>query len=174
MTAMAELRRFVRLYHDEPALHQLTDAQLGAWVRLVLIADAVWPHRPPFPRTSRTSLQLVRLGLVTRLPHGCYALPSLDRDRERESARGRHAAAVRWQSAGNARAMPTDRQTDRQTDSEAADAGGDAPAPTATPSMTAADRARAVLENRDVLEDPTSSDPARRAAAATLRRLGAE
>jgi hypothetical protein len=91
--------RFVGIYSD--------DQHLATWLRLLLLADAVWPASCPIPRSVRkASLQaLVRAGLVDVLPGDHFRIHGLTPERQKRSDWGRNAAALRWQSDRNATAM---------------------------------------------------------------------
>lgn len=99
---------YSRLYHrfaaEFPAIYA-DDAALAAWVRLLVLADASWPLRPPLPRSVRRRPlgALVGAGLVL-IDGDAYTVLGLDAERTRRRNAARNAAAMRWQSAGNATA----------------------------------------------------------------------
>jgi len=101
---------YSRLYHrfgrEFPDVYA-DDRALAAWVRLLLVADASWPMRPPLPRSVRVKPLncLVEAGLVI-LEGDAYTVRGLDAERTRRSDAGRVGAAKRWQSERNANAMP--------------------------------------------------------------------
>lgn len=105
---------YSRLYHklarEYPTIYA-DDAAFAAFGRLLMVADAAWPMRPPLPRAVRPRAlrMLVEAGLV--IPDGvAYTIRGLDAERARRRDAGRTGAAVRWDSEriadGNANAMP--------------------------------------------------------------------
>lgn len=97
---------YARLYHkfayEFPAIYG-NDRLLAAWVRLLMVADASWPMRPPIPRSVpvRAWNTLVDCGLV--LPDGdTYTIRGLDAERTRRRDAGRTGAAKRWENERNA------------------------------------------------------------------------
>lgn len=102
---------YSRLYHrfkrEFPDVYA-DDHALATWVRLLMLADASWPLVPPVPRSVRAKplASLVAAGLVS-VADDCYTVLGLDAERTRRSDAGRTGAAVRWQSDGNANAMPS-------------------------------------------------------------------
>lgn len=105
--------RFRDIYHD--------DRRLGAWLRLLLIADAVWPASAPLPASiAKSSLKaLIDAGVIDLLPGHMYRIHGLDAERERRSASGRNAAAMRWQSDRNATASTQDMRPQSARSAEA-------------------------------------------------------
>jgi hypothetical protein len=101
---------YSRLYHkfsrEFPDIWS-DDHALSTWIRLLMVADASWPTRPPLPRSARSKPLncLVVAGLVI-LDGEVYTVRGLDAERTRRSNAGRIGAAVRWQSERNASAMP--------------------------------------------------------------------
>jgi hypothetical protein len=99
---------YARLYHrfraEFPSVYG-DDAQLAAWVRLLMLADASWPTRPPLPRSVRPRplRALVDAGLVI-LDDDAYTVLGLDAERTRRRNAGRTGAAVRWERERNANA----------------------------------------------------------------------
>jgi hypothetical protein len=76
------------------------DALLGAWVRLLIVADAVYPAAPPVPRAISDSAlaTLTEAGRIQRLPGDFYRVPAVNEERRAGSERGRIgglASAVR-------------------------------------------------------------------------------
>lgn len=102
---------YSRLYHrfarEFPAIYA-DDRCLATWVRLLLLADASWPMRPPLPRSVRAKplAVLVTAGLVV-LDGDTYAVLGLDAERTRRGDAARVGAAKRWHSDGNANASAT-------------------------------------------------------------------
>lgn len=102
---------YSRLYHkfsrEFPTVYA-DDAALASWVRLLLVADASWPMRPPVPRSvkARPLAVLVKLGLVI-LDGDNYTVLGLDAERTRRRESARIGAAQRWQNDRNANADAT-------------------------------------------------------------------
>ena len=103
---------YVRVYYriiDDPKFVGIygDDRHLSTWLRLLLMADAVWPASVPIPRSvKRVSLSaLVRAGLVEYAGNDHYRIHGLDAERNMRSHSGRNAAAVRWQSERTADPM---------------------------------------------------------------------
>lgn len=101
-------RQFARFYYDDfiaeyPAVYA-DDALLSSWLRLLVIAEKMWPMAPEVPRSVRPrplSL-LIDAGLVAMTGEHCYRIRGLDAERTRRRNAARNAAAQRWQSDGNA------------------------------------------------------------------------
>lgn len=105
---------YSRLYHrfakEYPAIYA-DDRALAWWVRLLVLADAAWPIRPPLPRSIRKPVLAM---LTTPVAGGetrpapvivqgdSYTVLGLDAERIRRSNAGRKGAAVRWESERNA------------------------------------------------------------------------
>lgn len=105
---MSEDRKYVRVYHDDlirdyPEVYD-DDALLSAWLRLLVIADQMWPTAPELPRSikARPLARLTASGLVMVLPRHRYRIRGLDAERTRRADAGRNAAAKRWHDKGNA------------------------------------------------------------------------
>ena len=102
---------YSRLYHrfsrEFPEIYA-DDHALASWVRLLLVADASWPMRPPLPRSVRARALgcLVGAGLVI-LDGDAYTIRGLDAERTRRRDAARTGAAKRWQSERNANASAT-------------------------------------------------------------------
>jgi hypothetical protein len=95
--------RYVRVYHelmDDPRFAEVygDDAALALWLRLLLLADAIWPQSPHLPAGYRRRALdlLVRAGLVELVPGRRYRIHGLDRERQARSEQARHAVNVRW------------------------------------------------------------------------------
>ena len=105
---MSDDRKYVRVYHDDlirdyPAVYD-DDMLLASWLRLLVVADAMWPTPPELPRSikARPLASLVEIGLVVSLPGHRYRIRGLDAERSRRQDAARNAAASRWHSKGNA------------------------------------------------------------------------
>jgi hypothetical protein len=103
--------QYVRVYYsilDDPrfATVYADDANLAAWLRLLMAADAMYPAPTPLPRwvKPRPMTALVEAGLVELLPGDLYRVHGLATERERRSQPGRIGAAARW--SANANALP--------------------------------------------------------------------
>jgi len=110
-------RPFVRVYHDDlqrdyPAVWD-DDHQLATWLRLLVVADKLWPAPAELPRREKPSsiARLVASKILEILPRHRFRLKGLDAERQRRYDRAAGAAAVRWDSPSNAdasaNAMPT-------------------------------------------------------------------
>lgn len=104
-------RPYARVYHeivDDPKFERVygNDKALAAWLRMLLIADAMYPTSAPMPPRNPTVRLLIDCGLVVEKPGNRYAIKGLEAERERRSAIGRNAAAVRYQSERTASAVP--------------------------------------------------------------------
>jgi hypothetical protein len=120
-------RPYSRVYHgivDDPAFAGVYDDNdaLAEWLRMLLIADAMYPTSAPMPRRNRAVTLLIACGLVLERPGNRYTIRGLEAERERRSASARNAAAVRWHSKGNAEAMPKRDETSTDKTSNGADA----------------------------------------------------
>jgi hypothetical protein len=108
---------YSRLYHrfqsEFPTIYA-DDHALASWVRLLLVADASWPMRPPVPRSVKAKplAALVDCGLVV-LEGDAYTVRGLDAERSRRRDAARVGAAQRWHSDRNATALPRRDETRR-------------------------------------------------------------
>lgn len=98
------------------------DRLFATWVRMLMTADAFWPNSAPINVASRAVRTLIDRGLVIPLRGNRYTIKGLAAERERRSASARNAAAVRWQSDGNAHAMPRREEKRREEGIENASA----------------------------------------------------
>lgn len=115
---------YSRLYHrlaDEFPDIWGDDRALATWVRLLRIADASWPMKPPLPRSVRPAplRTLVQAELVV-VVGDCYTVRGLDAERSRRKDAAAHAAALRWHSNGTADAMPRTAREEKSTSTPAA------------------------------------------------------
>jgi hypothetical protein len=100
-------RKYARVYHeivDDPKFRRVYDDNdaLATWLRMLLVADAMYPASAPMPSDSPSVVVLLRAGLVQKRPGNRYIVTGLEREREMRSQYGRNAAAVRWHSGSNA------------------------------------------------------------------------
>jgi hypothetical protein len=109
-------RRYVRVYDDDlrrdyPEVWT-DDRAIATWLRLLSVADKMWPTIPEIPRYIKPGplAILVGCGLVEALPAHCYRIRGHDAERNARSNAARNAAAERWHSErnadGNADVMP--------------------------------------------------------------------
>lgn len=105
-------RRYARFYYaefirDYPSAY-LDDAAFATWMRLLVIAEQMWPLTMELPRSvkPRPLRVLVEAGLIAT-DGTFFALKGFDAERTRRRDSGRKGAAVRWDSDGNANAMPS-------------------------------------------------------------------
>lgn len=79
---IAEDPRFASIYPDE--------RHLGTWLRLLMLADAMYPTAAPVPATARavSVAALVDCGLIQLIPGGLYRVHGLAAERERRSRTG--------------------------------------------------------------------------------------
>lgn len=105
-------RRYARFYYPEfikdyPTVYG-DDSAFAAWMRLLVIAEQMWPLAMELPRSvkPRALRVLVDSGLVAT-DGTFFALKGLDAERTRRRESGRKGAAVRWDSEGNANALPS-------------------------------------------------------------------
>ena len=106
--------RYVKVYQsivEDPQFERVfkDDRALASWLRLLLMADALHPVSAPMPTRTKAVQLLIDCGLVIEKPGNRYTIRGLTAERDRQSARGRNAAAVRWHSGRNAEAMPPNR-----------------------------------------------------------------
>ena len=120
-------RTYARVYHevvDDPKFARVygNDAALATWLRMLLIADAMWPASAPMPRKTSAVRLLIEVGLIAERAGNRYVVTGLQAERERRSAVGRNAADVRWQNERNANAMPSKAEQNRTEHSNGANA----------------------------------------------------
>jgi hypothetical protein len=113
---------YSRLYHrfaQEFPDVWADDRVFGAWTKLLILADASWPMRPPLPRSVRPAVvsRLSEAGLL-EVDGDTYTLRGLDAERARRRDAARTGAAKRWQSDSNANALPSTRLDETSTSKE--------------------------------------------------------
>lgn len=130
-------RPYVRVYYndlirDYPEVWG-DDAQLATWLRLLCTADPMWPTPPELPRSAKARIldKLVTSTLLSLLPSHRFRVKGLDGERGRRSDAARNAAALRWQSAGNAdgnaETMPKPKPSRAEAKTSRADQSADEP-----------------------------------------------
>ena len=89
-------RKYVRVYYsiiDDERFERVYPEPLvlGTWLRLLLLADAMWPAPAPLPfGISRRALdRLVNVGIVELGPAQHYRIHGMSAERERRSEAGR-------------------------------------------------------------------------------------
>jgi len=97
-----ETRPYARVYYvdlerDHPEVYRDNDL-LSTWLRLLCVAEAMWPAVPEVPRSAKATLvrELVRLGLVILIAPYSFQVKGLDAERNARSNAARNAAASRW------------------------------------------------------------------------------
>ena len=90
---------YVDLERDYPEVYRDNDL-LSTWLRLLCVAEAMWPAVPEVPRSAKATLvrELVRLGLIALIVPYSYSVKGLDAERTARSNAARNAAASRWAS----------------------------------------------------------------------------
>lgn len=114
-------RHYVRVYDDDfrrdyKALWD-DDACLATWLRLLSVAEKMWPTMPELPRSARDEplAALVGAGLII-LDGDCYRIKGLDAERNARRNAGRIAADVRWGNADSiAKDMPKTTRDENET-----------------------------------------------------------
>lgn len=120
MTARSD-RHYVRVYHDDlmrdyPGAWS-DDTALATWLRLLVIADKMWPALAELPRSVRPRAlrALVAAGLVELVGAHGYRIRGLDAERSQRRDAARNAAASRWHGAES---MPNTESEPSHTDTE--------------------------------------------------------
>lgn len=117
---MKPVRNFARVYYDDlmreyPAVYA-DDALLATWLRLLILAEKMWPAVPEVPRSTRPRAfhALVDSGLVIEVPPHSFRIKGLDAERTRRQDAARNAARNRWSNAdAPADALPRRDETRR-------------------------------------------------------------
>lgn len=107
---MSDDRKYVRVYYsilDDPKFEVVyrDDAQLALWLRLLLVADAMYPAPAPIPRSAKVTVlaKLAKVGLIEVLENGDrFRIHGLASERGIRSQYGRIGAASRWNGSRNA------------------------------------------------------------------------
>lgn len=105
-------RKYVRVFYDlprdYPAIYA-NDAALAAWLRLLMLAEAIWPVRGTLPRGIKPAglRALTAVGLVELLPGHQFLIKGQDCERNARRTAASNAAAQRWHREGNAETMPS-------------------------------------------------------------------
>jgi hypothetical protein len=158
---------YVKVYQsivDDPMFRKVydDDAALATWLRMLLIADAMYPASAPMPKPTPAIELLLKVRLIRKCHGNRYTVRGLEAERERRSGNARNAAAVRWHSVGNAHAMPNKAEQNKAEQSIGANA------PLTGSFMGFRQPARASLETVKAIEEaewqPCSQCGIRRAA----------
>ena len=104
-------RQYARVYYvdlerDYPEVYRDNDL-LSTFVRLLSVAEAMWPARGEVPRSAKSTLvrELTAKTLVILIPPFSFTIKGLDAERTARSNAARNAAASRWAKPS---AMPTE------------------------------------------------------------------
>lgn len=116
--SIADDSRFERVYGDDRAL--------GTWLRMLLVADAMYPTSAPMPKRTKAVELLIEAGLIVEQPGGRYIVHGLASEREKRTQSARNAAAVRWQSGSNASKAEQNR-AEQSIDADASKPNGASP-----------------------------------------------
>lgn len=109
---MSHVRKYLRFYYPEfqrdyPDIYA-DDATFAAWMRLLVLSEQTWPANPELPRSVRPkALAILRDRGLVIVTGTAYQLKGFVAERTARSSAAAYAAAVRWQSGGNADAMPS-------------------------------------------------------------------
>lgn len=102
---------YSRLYHkikDEYPHVYDDDRSWAAYTRLLMLADASWPLRPPVPAsTNRKALAVLAGAGLVIIDRDSYTIRGLEKLRTEKRDAARNAAVQRWHSASNADASDT-------------------------------------------------------------------
>lgn len=120
-------RPYSRVYWDlvdDPMFERVfqNDKALATWLRMLLIADAMYPASAPMTHRNPTVRLLIDSGLVIEKPGNRYTIRGLNAERERRSAVGRNAVEQRWKYARNAPDVPRRDETSKDEKSSSANA----------------------------------------------------
>lgn len=142
-------REYARFYYDDfireyPAIYA-DDAAFAAWMRLLTLAEKLWPIAPELPRHVRpAALRKLLDAKLVRVDGMTYAIRGLDAERSRRHHLAKSAADARWSADGNADAsadaMP--RQDETSTRTPLPPNGGGRRADATNPRAIAADLTR--------------------------------
>jgi len=124
-------RRYVRVYDDDlrrdyPDIWR-DDRALSTWLRLLSVADKMWPTPPELPRSATPAAvaTLVASGLVELMPEHCYRIRGHDAERIARRNAASNAAAYRWGNANaHANAMPKRERDENETNTPSPTAVG--------------------------------------------------
>lgn len=106
-----QVRNYARFYYDDfmrefPSIYA-DDAAFSAWMRLLTLAEKVWPTVPELPRSIRPTplRKLTDAGLI-RVDGVRYRVRGLDAERLRRAGQAKAAADARWSADSNAASTP--------------------------------------------------------------------
>lgn len=165
MTARTE-RHYVRVYHDDLMRDYPEswgdDAILATWLRLLVIADKMWPAMPELPRSvkPRPLSALVSVGLVELVGSHGYRVRGLDAERTRRRDAARNAAASRWDVAAAVPSTESESETETKVVTlPTASSGREAPPAAGDDAWTGFDHRwlpfRAAMASRGFTRPPT-------------------
>jgi len=117
--------RFVFVYHEDLIANHSPiwddDKALATWVRLLALADKMWPSPAELPRGANKPAvdRLIGAGLIESVGPHRYHIPSLDKKRTAASNAASNAARIRHgTAASNAQSLPTIRRPDTDVDTD--------------------------------------------------------
>lgn len=115
--------RFVLVYHEDMIANHSPiwddDKALATWVRLLALADKMWPSPAELPRgASKPAVdRLIGAGLIATVGQHRFHIPALDAKRNAASNAASNAARIRHGTArSNAESLPTRRRPDVDKD----------------------------------------------------------
>ena len=101
-------RHYVRVYDDDLRRDYphvwADDRLLATWLRLLSVAEKMWPTAPELPRSAKAGplAELIRCGLVERFDDATYSVRGLHVERTKRADQAKLAAVARWSTASNA------------------------------------------------------------------------
>lgn len=113
---------FVKVYQsivDDPMMAAVyaDDRLLATWLRLLLVADAMYPVSAPLFGKPGAIAALVDAKLITLVSPHRYTIRGLVAERKKRSAYGRNAVEVRWANARNAEALLVEKSREEKSGS---------------------------------------------------------
>jgi hypothetical protein len=115
--------RFVLVFHEDMMANHAPiwddDKALATWIRLLALADKIWPSPAELPRGASKSAvdRLIGAGLIEADGPHRFRIPSLDKKRDAARNAASNAARIRHgNAASNAESLPTRLRPDVDTD----------------------------------------------------------
>jgi hypothetical protein len=115
--------RFVLVFHEDMMANHAPiwddDKALATWIRLLALADKIWPSPAELPRGASKSAvdRLIGAGLIEADGPHRFRIPSLDKKRDAARNAASNAARIRHGNAeSNAESLPTRLRPDVDTD----------------------------------------------------------